>query len=82
MTPHRRDLMLQAVESDSGFEDLHDLTRRFLDEGTPSEVLLDDLGQIRGLVSEDLEETVLDVMDLLVGWCAPSAKLTPRSPDK
>lgn len=59
--------MLQAVESDSGFEALRDLTQRFLDEGAPSEVLLDDLGQIRGLVP-DLEETVLDVMDLLVGW--------------
>lgn len=81
MTQHRRDLMLQTVES-GRFEGLRDLTQRLLDEGTPSEVLVDDLGQIRGLVSEDLEETVLDVMDLLVGWCAPSARLTPRSGDK
>lgn len=54
--------MLLAVESGSGFEDLRDLTQRFFDEGTPSEILLDDPRQIRGLVPEDLEQTVLDVM--------------------
>lgn len=74
--------MLHAIESGSGFEDLRDLTQRFLDEGTPPEVLLDDLAQVCGLVPEHQEETVLDVMDLLVGWCAPSARLTPRSGDK
>jgi hypothetical protein len=74
--------MLQAIEAGSGFEDLRDLTQRLLDEGVPSDVLLDDLGQIRGLVTDEQEESVLDVMDLLVGWCAPSAKLTPNSGDK
>lgn len=47
-----------------------------LDEGISDAVLREDLDQIRGLVSPDDEDKVLDVMDLLVGWCAPSARLT------
>lgn len=52
------------------------MVKRLLDEGISDAVLREDLDQIRGLVSPDDEDKVLDVMDLLVGWCAPSARLT------
>lgn len=78
MTLHRRDQMLDAAESPSAFDSLRTLVQALLDTGTPAEVLLDDLGQIRGLVTSDQEEAVLDVMDLLTGWCAPEATLRPR----
>lgn len=45
MNQHGRDLMVWAIESGSGSQDLRDLTQRLLDEGTPSEVLFDDLAR-------------------------------------
>ena len=74
----RRDQMLDAAESPSAFDDLRALVQALLDSGTPAEVLLDDLGQIRGLVTSDQEEVVLDVMGLLTGWCAPGVALRPK----
>ena len=32
-------------------------------------VIMEDLEQIRGLLSETQEDDVLDVMDLVVGYC-------------
>jgi hypothetical protein len=73
----RRDQMLLAVEHPDGFERLRAVVKQLLDEGAPGEELLEDLRQIRGLVSTDDEDKVLDVMDLLVGWCAPEFRLAP-----
>lgn len=73
----RRDRMLVAVEHVEGFEPLRAVVKRMLDEGIAGDALLEDLSQIRGLVSPDDEETVLDVMDLLTGWCAPQFRLIP-----
>jgi hypothetical protein len=70
-----RDQMLEAVESEAGFEALRDVVTGLLDSGATKEELLEDLSQIRKLVDEETEDLVLDVMDLLEGWCAPSARL-------
>ena len=78
MTAERRESMLTAVESSDGFGNLRTLVKRYLDEGIRAEQLLDDLSKIRALVSDDVEELVLDVMDLLVGWCAPEFKLVDK----
>jgi hypothetical protein len=67
--------MLEAVESEAGFDALRDVIGSQLEDGATKEQLLDDLSQIRKLVDEETEERVLDVMDLLEGWCAPSARL-------
>lgn len=77
MRTQRRDRMLAAMEHAEGFECLRQVVKRMLDEGIVSAVLLEDLDQIRALVSPDGEDKVLDVMDLLVGWCAPQACLPP-----
>lgn len=77
MSTERRDEMLTAVEHAEGFERLREVVKRLLDEGTPGAVLLEDLSQIRGLVSPEDEDSVLDVMDLLTGWCAPEFRLVP-----
>jgi hypothetical protein len=82
MTAERRESMLIAVESAQGFSGLRALVKRYLDDGIPVDQLLEDLSQIRALVSEHTEESVLDVMDLLVGWCAPEFKLTPDREDE
>ncbi|MEZ5096457.1 MAG: hypothetical protein R2731_10250 [Nocardioides sp.] len=77
MSIERRDEMLTAVEHAEGFERLRAVVRRLLYEGIAGEALLEDLSQIRGLVSQDDEEKVLDVMDLLTGWCAPEFRMGP-----
>lgn len=77
MSTERRDEMLAAVEHAEGFERLRAVVKRLLDEGTPGAAILEDLSQIRGLVSSEDEDSVLDVMDLLTGWCAPEFRLVP-----
>jgi hypothetical protein len=69
--------MLAAVEHVEGLERLRAVVKRLLDDGADGEVLMEDLRQIRGLVSPDDEDVVLDVMDLLTGWCAPEFRLMP-----
>lgn len=75
----RRDQMLEAAESDDTAIVLRDLVQNLLDAGHSEESLLEDLNEIRALVPEDVEEGIMAVMDLLVGWCAPSARLRRRN---
>ena len=70
----RRDRLIEAAEV-SGFDTLRDLVKSLLGEGVAKETLLEDLSQIRALVDEEAEENVLDVLDLLVGWCAQEFRL-------
>jgi hypothetical protein len=78
MTAERRHSMLLAVESAQGLDSLKELVQRYLNEGIGADLLVDDLDQTRTLVSDEVEETVLEVMDLLVGWCAPKFRLVRR----
>jgi hypothetical protein len=71
--------MVAAVESPDGFDQLRALVQNELESGAESDALLADLDDIRRLVDGQTEDGVLDVMDLLVGWCAPEARL--RGPD-
>jgi hypothetical protein len=77
VSAERRDQMLAAVEAIDGFDRLRAVVKQLLDEGVQSDDLMEDLRQIRGLVSTEDEDKVLDVMDLLVGWCAPEFRLAP-----
>jgi hypothetical protein len=58
---------------------LYDLSRELLDSGYPREALLADYKQLifelRERGDEAREDDVLEVMDVLTGWCAPSARL-------
>jgi hypothetical protein len=82
MTAERRESMLIAVESYGGFDALRSLVKQYLDDGVRAEQLLEDLDQIRALLPDDVEELVLDVMDLLVGWCAPEFGLDRYGTDE
>lgn len=77
MSVERRDRMLDTVEADDVFEMLRAVAKQLLDDGVSSNGLMEDLRQIRGLVSTNDEDSVMDVMDLLVGWCAPEFQLNP-----
>lgn len=58
---------------------LYDLSRELLDSGYPREALLDDLKHLifglREIGDEEREDDVLEVLDVLTGWCAPGARL-------
>lgn len=54
---------------------LLDVVQQFVDGGVHEEQLVEDLDQIRALFGEAQEEWVLNVMDRLVGWCAPDARI-------
>lgn len=82
MSTEHRDAMLAAVESTGGRESLRLVVKGYVDGGVDGDLLLEDLSQIRALVTPETEEHVLDVMDLLTGWCAPSARLIPPTPEQ
>ncbi|CAN5906114.1 hypothetical protein BH23ACT11_BH23ACT11_00190 [soil metagenome] len=53
---------------------------KLLDEGCSREELYAELNRARDLLEarnapEEAEDPVLDVMDFLVGWCSPGARL-------
>ena len=72
-----REAMASAVELPDGLEALRYVVQALLSSGLSVEHLLEDLGDVRDRVDDDHEERVLEVMDLLTGWCAPSSKLEP-----
>lgn len=58
---------------------LHELSEELLSTGYPRERLYEGLKHLvldlRAKGREDMEDDVLEVMDTLSGWCAPSARL-------
>ncbi len=58
---------------------LRELAREKLERGYPRETLLDDFERVRSLLEAQdrnaKEDDVVTVMDALVGWCSPGAKL-------
>jgi hypothetical protein len=78
MTPHpaadRRLAFKDAVEQSE--ETLREAVHEALRGGATEADLLADLEAIRNGLSEGVEDRVLDVMDLLIGWCGPHARLS------
>ncbi len=58
---------------------LRELAREELERGYPREALLDDFERVRSVLEaqdlDDEEDDIVTVMDALVGWCSPGAKL-------
>ncbi len=75
-----RERFLQAALSADGYESLVALVQQQLDQGDTAETLVADLTDVRPFLPSESEDDVLDVMDRLVGWCAPSARLLPTEP--
>jgi hypothetical protein len=69
----------RALESDDSVEALSRLVKRALRDQTREDVLAN-LEALRILARDrgrtDLEDEILDVMDFVTGWCAPSARLS------
>jgi hypothetical protein len=71
----RRLAFRTAVEQSE--ETLRQAVRNGLHDGVSGDDLLADLQAIRAGLSEEVEDRVLYVMDELVGWCGPHARLQP-----
>ena len=58
---------------------LYDLSRELLESGYPREALLEDFKhlvfELRERGDEEREDAVMEALDVLTGWCAPSARL-------
>lgn len=67
-----------AVEQSE--ETLGEVVRGCLRGGAAEADLLADLEAIRIVLSEEIEDRVLNVMDLLIGWCGPHALLSRDNP--
>ncbi len=77
MTTH--DLFSEALESVEPVWELRGVVRGLLADGHDREALLSDLEAMRGELQasgrDKAEESVLDVMDFIVGWTSPHTKL-------
>lgn len=60
-------------------DELQDLVEELIAEGYPRDELYEKLKQVALTLRydgrEDLEDEVLEVMDVLGGWCPPSARI-------
>jgi hypothetical protein len=71
--------LLQALE-DRGtrgekISTLRALLGEFLKDGENRETILTQIQQLRKSVSDEQEDLLLEIMNFLVGWCSPHAKL-------
>jgi hypothetical protein len=74
-----REKLIQILK-DSGTREetiwaLRTLLSKALEDGEKRETILIKMGELRKLVSDQQEDILLEVMDFLVGWCSPHAKL-------
>lgn len=71
---------LRAAMRADGFDALLAVVRVRVAAGDSAETLYEDLESLRELLTEELEDNVLDVMDRVVGYCHPSVRLFPDVP--
>lgn len=72
--------LAQAEPYRSALATIRQYAADLLAEGYPREELYAELDRARDLLEargapEEAEDPILDVMDFLVGWCSPGAKL-------
>ena len=71
---------LVQILKESGTRDealcaLRALLNKALNDGEERETILGKIEELRQSVSDDQEDILLEVMDFLVGWCSPHARL-------
>jgi hypothetical protein len=75
-------LLKQAMQSDPSGEKLRQIILALKQEGQTKEeiyeamnLLIDQVRELHGGVDSDQEDTLLEIMDLIVGWCNPRHRL-------
>jgi hypothetical protein len=79
MAEDLRDKLVQILK-DSGTREeairtICTLSSKALKDGEKRETILANMEELRKSVSDEQEDILLEVMDCLVGWCSPHAKL-------
>ncbi len=77
--------MLFAAVHRKDHSECHDVLTAFRDSGGTSEEAYRELIRIRKFVveeegDEELEDMVLEVMDVVFGWCHPSSRVWKEPP--
>jgi hypothetical protein len=73
------DKIVQILNSSKTREEALYSLRAFVEElrkeGESKEAILNTMQELRSSVSDEQEDIMLEVMDFLVGWCHPDAKI-------
>lgn len=79
MTEELNDQIVRILRDSASREEapcaLRILLSKALEDGEKRETILTKMGELRKSVSDEQEDILLEVMDFLVGWCSPHAKL-------
>jgi hypothetical protein len=71
--------LAKAMCADDSFAALSGVVRTLAEQGTPREALYEELERLRSALRhhgrDDQDDIILDVMDLLTGFCAPHARI-------
>jgi len=74
----------KALQANEPVNELRNVARNLFADGQTREAVVDLFEharqQLRQANREAEEDAVMDVMDLLVGWCSPHMKLPPEQP--
>ena len=60
---------------DANLSYLHDCLIKFKNKGMDQDSMMNSLEQLRNECTEDEEDIILDLMDLVVGFCSPNLSI-------
>ncbi len=73
------ELLRESAKAHKNALQLRKLAAELIDSGTSREQILSDLElltrEFRSAANNEAEDAVTDVMDFVVGWCAPNMRL-------
>ena len=75
MEPSFKSQIVSAIKENQPLEDLHSILLSFKQEGGTQNEAYSQLQDLRPQFSSDLEDKLLEVMDLVVGYCSPHMKV-------
>jgi len=71
--------IVQILNNRKTHEEVMSALRAFVEklrkEGETKEAILARMQELRSSVSDEQEDILLEIMDFLVGWCSPHAKI-------
>ena len=73
------DKIVQILNNRKTHEEVLSALRAFVEklrkEGETKDAILARMQELRSSVSDEQEDILLEIMDFLVGWCSPHAKI-------
>ena len=81
--------LIASIMEDQGWELQRDLLHAYQDAGVGAHEVRDLLDELRAQVrnetadaaqAEIIDDRILDVLDIVTGWCSPSSRVWPALP--